>query len=411
MIAVENVSTITEHPDYQHIRNAAAWAGFRCLWEDTSSLEEHVPASRPRWLALFRVQRGHDEELISYRWSALGKPTLANFDAWHLDLDEEHRQSLELTESAIAVYNDPRYVPESMKLKHRCSNISARAIRSSDRLGTIMASYSQQLFLGTHLAETQGIFAVLVLEAKHTGGKPHFLSPHQVLISHGLKEPATLPADVNQAFRHVGNFNAPAHALYVLGVAIVRHARRILNAPATDPMQYESAYLHRRIRATRARVVTRDGWSRVIVDTAENEISPTIPIDVTWVATVTTETQCYAVVLHQPTSVASIHDLLELPMRDREVFLADIRGPRRVSWQWEIRENCQVHIVAHRFADVGAARIAELRSCLHRVIPTTIRGEPSRFIVWMWDDSFFASSECLPMPCCLLWTVPVNCSR
>ena len=76
MIAVENVSTITEHPDFHHIRKTAAWAGFRFLWEDTASLEEHVPASRPRWLALFGVQWGQDEELISYRWTALGKPTL-----------------------------------------------------------------------------------------------------------------------------------------------------------------------------------------------------------------------------------------------------------------------------------------------------------------------------------------------
>ena len=128
----------------------------------------------------------------------------------------------------------------------------------------------------------------------------------------------------------------------------------------------------------------------------KNEISPTIPIDVTWVATATTETQCYDVVLHQPTTVASIHGLLELPMQDQEVFLTDTRGPRRISGQWEVRENCQVHIVAQRFAHVGAARIAELRSCLHRVIPTTIRGEPSRFIVWMWDGLIFCIQRVPP---------------
>ena len=93
-------------------------------------------------------------------------PPSSNFDAWHLDIDEEHRRSLELAESAIAIYDDPRFLPEGMKAKHRCNNIFARAIRSSDRLGTIMASYSQQHLLGTHLAETQGIFAVLVFEAK-----------------------------------------------------------------------------------------------------------------------------------------------------------------------------------------------------------------------------------------------------
>ena len=140
MIAAENVSTITEHSDFQLIRGLAVWAGYRFLWEDVAPLQDLAPVTRPRWLALFGRHIGEDEELISYRWLELGHPNLATFDAWHLTFDEEHRRSLELSDAAIDVYNNPRFLPVSMCRRRRRNDIRARAIRSNDKLGTIMAA-------------------------------------------------------------------------------------------------------------------------------------------------------------------------------------------------------------------------------------------------------------------------------
>ena len=116
----------------------------------------------------------------------------------------------------------------------------------------------------------------------------------------------------------------------------------------------------------------------------------------TWSVTVIAETQSYELVLHKPITLDSIQDVFELPIRDQEIFVSDIRGPRRVPSHWHARENCQVHFVSPRFAHVGTARVAELRSSLHRVVPTTIQGEDSRFVVWMWDGLIFSIQRVPP---------------
>ena len=326
-----------------------------------------------------------DEELISYRWLELGHPNLASFDAWHLTFDEEHRRSLELSAAAIEVYNNPRFLPTSMCRRHRRSDIRARAICSNDKLGTIMAAYSQQHNLSVHLAEAQGIFTALVFEARHTRGKPHFLSPHQVLVAHA----PVLPSELCEAFKQVGNFIAPLHALYVLSVAVARHARRVLRNAAVDPMEHISSFLSQRVKARTSQVVTRGQWSHLVVNTVQPEVSPTLPTEATWVANITTETLHSHLVLHDPATVGRILETFGTPSHDHDVWVKRLRGSRQASLFWEVRECCTLHVVSHSLARHGESRIAELRTMLHEVLPTTSHGHPSCFIMWSWDDNLF----------------------
>lgn len=67
-----------------------------------------------------------------------------------------------------------------------------------------------------------------------------------------------------------------------------------------------------------------------------------------------------------------------------------LRGPRNATRLWEVRESCTSHVVSHSLARYGEARIAELRTLLHEVLPTTTYGHPTW---WLWGDIKFDRTQ------------------
>lgn len=216
IVLVENVPGFHLHPHKPLVMRTFAMAGYKLVWSRVVDMKDHAACSRPRWLAMFHRcndvlvgpmpfqfwPEGFEHSPIS-RDAILQPP-------WSED------QQLKINEDIARILSDPRFAPlRSDRGKSSQVVFNNRCFDGSKALPVFMASYGRQhCFSETELSQ-RGCLAHLYRGVSNA----RFWHPIEILLIHGLLQPAFVCSDFTQAWKHVGNQIAIPHSLLLLGNA------------------------------------------------------------------------------------------------------------------------------------------------------------------------------------------------
>eukprot|EP00438_Fugacium_kawagutii_P030138 Skav208654 [mRNA] locus=scaffold3489:124784:129395:+ [translate_table: standard] len=142
IILIEQVANFAMHPHRAIITRALHGIGFRIVFQRTLNLHDVLKIDRPRWFALAVRVHSHIEVATVPSWiaSELNVPVIdAVFHCWQSDT----MQQLELTDDAIAIASDPRYLKSSDRVQ-LSDPLKARTHAPGDIIPTFMRMYGQQ---------------------------------------------------------------------------------------------------------------------------------------------------------------------------------------------------------------------------------------------------------------------------
>ena len=205
-IILENVDTFPTHVHAPIVLRYCIWAGYRLLWSSVNDMADMAPHHRSRWLGVLIRQ-----DLVKSAADITTKlPSLHavpwNHSMFSFPLPESMKSQLLLSKDLIQTYGNWNLLPKGMGKNGPSRDhhfvLQSRIPSSQDKLGTLVARYTQQHLLPKWHIARSGLFAQLT-DDEH--GNCSFFDPIMWHALMGNLFTIFLHKDLTVAFHHLGN--------------------------------------------------------------------------------------------------------------------------------------------------------------------------------------------------------------
>lgn len=205
-ILLENVDTFPTHAHAPTVFRFCIWAGYRIVWSGISDMASMSPHHRSRWLAVLIRQ-----DLVDpCRVVTAQLPCLQNIPWNHpmfsFPVPDAMKDQLILGNDLSGSYGNWNLLPKGMGKVGPNSDqhqvLRARIPSSNDKLGTLVARYTQQHLLPASHTIKSGLFAQLTI---NEDGKCSFFDPIMWHALMGNIYTIFIHHDLAVAFHHLGN--------------------------------------------------------------------------------------------------------------------------------------------------------------------------------------------------------------
>lgn len=216
IILVENVAGFNLHSHKSHVMRTFAMAGYRLVWGRVLDLKEHAACHRPRWLAMFH--RCDDPRIAAtpfQMWPVGKELTPCSRDAI-LTAPWVDEPQLQLNAESLNVLSDPRFAPSRTdRTNTRQQVLEKRCFDGRQILPVFLASYGKQHCFSEAELKQRGCLAHIFQCDSHR----RFWHPFEIMLIHGLLQPAFICKQFDIAWKHVGNQISIPHSLLLVGNA------------------------------------------------------------------------------------------------------------------------------------------------------------------------------------------------
>eukprot|EP00438_Fugacium_kawagutii_P006169 Skav207457 [mRNA] locus=scaffold3545:140399:144364:+ [translate_table: standard] len=223
----ENVPGFPRHPDFQVLTREADEAGMSLRLHGVYQANVVIPVQRDRWLGTFLhkdvgmdVQRLRIASSFSFAQGHLSevcvRPCIVSRDVIHVNLGEEERRSLVVSDAAFRAMGGPRFAPKW--LLDACDEhvperlVEGRIISWHEPFQGFMASYGKQHEIDSQLLATKGLHTMVFYDNKGL----RMISPWEMVATLAFDKSVVLPSCIHDAWRVAGNALSPVQAFLQL---------------------------------------------------------------------------------------------------------------------------------------------------------------------------------------------------
>ncbi len=218
-ILIEQVSGFHDHPHKEFVFRQIRWAGYSLHWSKVVDAAQQTGTRRSRWLALL-IRIGDEVVLpMPFEMWPIFNTVLSprSMDAILPD-DFTRDSALRLTAHIRDISSRLDLLPPSKRQKTRSSAVlDSRCTLENEKTPTFMASYGHQHDFSIDYLSKKGLMAHYFKDQK---GEIRFWHPVEILFLHSVVGKFFLPADLNLAWKFLGNQICPPHALLLLANVI-----------------------------------------------------------------------------------------------------------------------------------------------------------------------------------------------
>eukprot|EP00438_Fugacium_kawagutii_P016084 Skav230950 [mRNA] locus=scaffold3010:72178:73815:- [translate_table: standard] len=202
VLLIEQVANFAQHPHRAVITRALHWIGFKIIFQRTLNITDLMKVDRPRWFAL--AVRVHAEVPIQNVpvWNA-SQLTPPDDDVIFQCWTGATKQTLELTDAALAKANDPNLL-RNYDHRSSLSPLQQRTKLAGDVIPTFMRMYGRQHELDDSFLTTNKFYGHYLADEKSTHGCRHW-HPTEIAFKHGLTNQCFIFEDVFLSWSIQGN--------------------------------------------------------------------------------------------------------------------------------------------------------------------------------------------------------------
>ena len=209
-VLLENVAAMRDHAHWSMIHETIRWAGFMIAEYKIMDLADMRAIRRPRLVILLINKSISCASVPSMPWYKVPNQSLGSSELEELRHPDEIMHQVRLNSDLVKFYSRQEYMPARWTTSDGISEpVTARVVKHSDKVNTIMRMYSQQ-----HRISHEKLLKKKLLAQLHkdeTGFR--FFTPVEILALHGISSPIHVPISVRHAFELVGNMIVPLCAL------------------------------------------------------------------------------------------------------------------------------------------------------------------------------------------------------
>eukprot|EP00435_Cladocopium_sp_Y103_P043006 s66_g12.t1 len=214
IIALEQVSAVTNHEHFKFVMRTLSWAGYNLLHAQISDASDIMPIARARWLAYaVRVSDAGVTQTPFQSW--IPKP-LCVPNMWNAILPDEWLQDPRLFPQSHVLSLSARHdllPPAKRRIVTKDQVLASRCYDGSTKLPTLVASYgSQHRFSEAWLSER----GLLNHFFRRSHQQPRYWHPVELWLLHATHGKQFFLEEWEQSYKHIGNQICPAHALLIL---------------------------------------------------------------------------------------------------------------------------------------------------------------------------------------------------
>ena len=212
VVLLEQVEGFWKHADCAAVLKAWGDVGYTMQWKATLDLQEVLPTTRRRFLAVLTHRRLHPfVPSFQEAWSLGARPTLRSACAI-FNMPLPLLEPLILSPETLKLYLRPDLIPKRLGAA-RAPDASRFRIRSGpDTASCFMAMYTRQHELPFALLESKGLLGSLVYDGTHV----RFFGQPEISSMHGLQQPLRISADTAVEMQLLGNAISTPHAIATL---------------------------------------------------------------------------------------------------------------------------------------------------------------------------------------------------
>ena len=271
LVLLEQVGNFSRHSDFQLVSEAWERAGYVRRWYNTLDLQDFLPVSRARYLAVLQHRRCESSllQIPGEAWTCTKRMNLAEADAI-LPHPQPLHKSLILSQDLLDKYLDPCLIPSS-RSRGRSQHPASFRIRQSDGVATcFMARYGSQHLLPQELLASKGLMGCLFSDEHCV----RFFSPPEISILHGMQATLWVDQDSSLNYQVAGNAIAVPHALATLAIAL-----KALGVPTGRSVASTVALAHEgRLKASNTAFLPVDeGWILCRHDVLRDRLLAALP--------------------------------------------------------------------------------------------------------------------------------------
>lgn len=215
VVLLENVSGITEHPQFILIQRLMTWAGYVEVGSDIYDLADVTPVKRPRFLALYIRNDLFDSSMTFSGWPTPNQSIPRTFDAiFPLTVSENSKFAPK--EKDLQRYFEKDLMPGKLRVWNQRDVLGYRIPSLDLKLQTFMGAYGEQHLLPPYSLQTSGLFG----QFQRQGAIVRFWTPIEIAMLQVQPKPIILLKPARLSWQALGNSISPVHAVYLMTQAL-----------------------------------------------------------------------------------------------------------------------------------------------------------------------------------------------